>query len=200
MNSALRNSRDLNLRRLGADRIFSERDVDRHLLHERFQCAPQLIVRNLLRYDQERLDLEQLLGGRSAADDLGVEVLDADAASGKTPGQFANDPGPIMPDQFELDSAAPGGNRYLLLLGDDDVYSRRLQSAQGGGQRVGVLRRYFEMHQAGELPGEGRNATSGPVGAEALRLLRQETHNSGTIGARHRRHERCDWRFSFVRQ
>src|SRR2546430_11436571 len=101
MNSALRNSRDLNQRRSGADRIFSERDVDRHLLHERFQCAPQLIVRNLLRYDQERLDLEQLLRGRGAADDLGVEILDADAASGKTPGQFANDPGPIMPAQFE---------------------------------------------------------------------------------------------------
>src|SRR5438132_6362726 len=151
MNSALRNSRDLNQRLSGADRIFSERDVDRHLFHERFQCAPQLIVRNLLRYDQQRLNLEQLLGGRGAADDLGVEVLDADAASGETPGQFANDPGPIVPDEFELDCAASCGNRYLLLLGDDDMYARRLQSAQRGGQRLGVLRRYFEMYQAGEL-------------------------------------------------
>ena len=105
-----------------------------------------------------------------------------------------------MPDQFELDCAASGRNRYLLLLGDDDVYARRLQSVQCSGERLGILRRHFKMHESGELPGEGRNAASGPVGTEALRPFRQETHDTWTIGARHRRYQRCDWRFSFVRQ
>src|SRR5204863_7174955 len=115
--------------------------------------------------------LELRAEGGAAADDLGVEILDADAAAREASGQVAHDPETIVPDELQLHRAATGGHPDRLLLRNDDVYPRRLQSRQGRGERLGVLRRHLEMHEARELTFERGDMAARPVGAEPLRPL-----------------------------
>ena len=62
-----------------ATRTLSGVDVDHHLARQRVQAALQFVVGKRCRHGQQRLHLERVTGV-GGIDDLGVQLLDADAA------------------------------------------------------------------------------------------------------------------------
>src|SRR5665647_2607767 len=108
----------------------SQSDVEHHLAGQGAEFSLQLIDGQGGRHKQVRSDLEGLLAGHPAADDLGVNVLDADATLRQYLRQAADDPQPILADQFKLDPAKRGGHVGAVALGDDHLQTAGLQSAQ----------------------------------------------------------------------
>src|SRR6185312_4828370 len=117
-------------------------------------------------------ELEQMLRRRAAVDDLGVQVVDADAALGEMTRQIADDAWPVDAGKFQRNDPASRWRGRRLALRDHDPQARRFESAQRLRERLGVLRRHVEVNDAGELAGEIRHPAPGPVRAEPLRALR----------------------------
>jgi hypothetical protein len=76
----------------------------------------------------------------------------------------------------------PAGACDGVALGDDELQPRRLEALQRRGERVGALARHLEVHHAGELAGEAREAARRPVGAVALRLVGEQADDPRRSG------------------
>ena len=167
-----------------------ELEVDHHLGGEPFQLALQLRVGKLRRHGEERVHLEQRIGGHRRAHELGVEIFDADAAPREAAGEIAHDAGPVVADELQPDDPLRRWRGTRIAFGDDDDEIAGAQGAQRGGKRLELLVGYLEVDDARELAGEPRHAAARPVGAEALRHVGQPIDDPGAVLADHGQYER----------
>ena len=149
-----------------------------------------------VRHGKARLDLEQRVGGHRGADDLGMQLLDADAAPGEATGQIAHDARTIVPGELEPDDPVRSLPRARIAHGDGHVEPGRAEPPERAGERLGVLVRHLEMNDARELARQARHAAAGPVGAEALGDIGQLIDDARVIGTDHGQDERLRHGFS----